>query len=64
MDDYNVIKVDNFQELVDVRDNTKEPINYCVITEHQKCEFFVINDNNLYFYIVKAVDFDEEKNNV
>ena len=34
-DDYNVIKVENFQELVDVRDNTKEPINYFVVIEHQ-----------------------------
>ena len=60
-DDYTIIEVESFQELVDVRDNTKEPINYHVITEHQKCEFFVINDNHLYVYTVKAVDFNEGK---
>ena len=64
-EDYNIIKVDNFQELLDVRDNTKEPINYHVVIEHQKCEFFVINQNNLYIYTVKSVDiegtFEDEK---
>ena len=61
MDEYNIIKVDSFQELVDVRDNTKEPINYYVINEHQKCEFFVINNKNLYLYVVKAVDIEGEQ---
>ncbi len=59
-DDYNLIKVDSFQELLDVRDNTKEPINYHVVIEHQKCEFFVINQNNLYLYTVKSVDLNGE----
>ena len=53
-DDYNLIEVENFQELVDVRDNTKEPINYHVIKEHSMCEFFVINGDNLYLYEVNA----------
>ena len=59
--DYNVIEVENFQELVDVRDNTKEPINYHVIEEHNKSEFFVINDNNLYLYVVEASFFDKDE---
>ncbi|MBR4618281.1 MAG: hypothetical protein IKO49_03150 [Bacilli bacterium] len=58
MDDYNIIKVESFEELVDVRDNVKEPIRYFVITEHQKCEFFIVNHSDLYLYIVKAVDLD------
>ena len=57
-DDYNIIKVENFQELIDVRDNVKEPIQYYVITEHQKCEFFCTNHNDLYLYVVKSVDID------
>ena len=61
--DYNVIEVETFQELVDVRDNTKEPINYHVIEEHKSCEFFVINDQNLYLYEVKSSDFDKDENN-
>lgn len=59
-ENYNVIKVENFDELLDVRDNIKEPIKYFVITEHQKCEFFITNNNDLYLYVVKAVDIDKE----
>ena len=55
-DNCNVIKVESFQELIDVRDNTNQPINYYLITNHQKCEFFVINKNNVYVYVVKDVD--------
>ena len=60
---YNVIEVDRFEELIDVRDNTSQPINYYVITPHQKCEFFVINKDNLYIYVIKASDFDGESGN-
>lgn len=56
LENYNVVEVENFQELIDVRDNTKEPIIYYVIVEHQKCIFYVINDNDLYLYIVKEID--------
>ena len=58
--DYNVIKLDSFQELIDVRDNVKEPIQYYIITEHQKCEFFCTNHDDLYLYVVKAVDLEKE----
>ncbi len=57
-EDYNVIVVDRFQELIDLRDNTNQPINYYIVASHQKSEFFVINKNNLYLYTVKASDLD------
>ena len=59
LNNYNVIKVDSFQELIDVRDNIKEPIQYFIVTEHQKCEFFCVNHNDLYIYVVKAVDIEK-----
>lgn len=62
-ENYNIIKVESFQEIIDVRDNFKCPINYYVITPHQKCEFFVINNNDLYIYVVKAIDLDGENKN-
>ena len=62
LENYNVIKVESFKELVDVRDNTNEPIHYFVITNHQKCEFFLINNDNLYLYIVKEIDIDGIEN--
>lgn len=62
-DKYNVIEVERFEELVDVRDNVSQPINYHIITPHQKCEFFVINDDNIYEYVIKASDFNGESVN-
>ncbi len=61
--DYNVIEVEDFQELVDVRDNTKEPINYHVLKEHEKSEFYVINDNNLYLYTIEASFLNKDESN-
>ena len=59
-----IVKVVDFQELVDVRDNLKVPINYFVITEHQKCEFYVYGSNNqVYLYILKAIDLEEDARN-
>ena len=60
-ENYNVIKVESFDELLDVRDNVKEPIKYYVIIEHQKCEFFITNNNDLYLYVVKAIDIEKNK---
>lgn len=60
-DDYNMINVVNFQELVDVRDNVKEPINYYIIEEHESCIFFIIHNNDLYLYSISSSDFDEEQ---
>ena len=55
-----VIKINSFQELLDVRDNLKLPIKYCVVNEHQKCNFYINHDNELYLLIIKAVDFDKK----
>lgn len=59
LEEYNTIKVESFQELIDVRDNFKVPINYYVVTPHQKSEFFCVNNNDVYVYVVKAVDLDK-----
>ena len=60
-DKYEIIHINSFEELVDVRDNTKEHINYYIIEEHKKCEFYVTNDKDLYLYEVNAKDFDGKK---
>ena len=60
LEDYNVIKVESFEELLDLRDNVKEPIRYYVLSEHHKCEFFITNHNDLYLYVVKSVDLEQE----
>lgn len=56
LENYNVIEVDNFQELVDVRDNISQPINYYVAIKHKLGMFFVINKNNLYLLVIRTLD--------
>lgn len=59
---YNVISVISFQELVDVRDNTKEPINYYIIKEHKQSIFYVIHNNDLYLFSVSLKELiDKDK---
>ena len=59
---YNVISVIDFQELVDARDNTKEPINYYVYEEHKKCVFYIIHNDDLYLFTVNIDDlYDKDK---
>lgn len=52
----NVIVIDKFQELLDVRDNLKLPIMYYIVNKHQKCCFYILHENKIYLNIVKAVD--------
>lgn len=54
-DNYEIIKVNNFNELLDVRDNLKVPINYFVVIPHQKAYFYIVS-TNVYLYVVKEVD--------
>ena len=59
LDNYNIIKVESFEELLDLRDSTREPIRYFEIMPHQKSEFFLTNHDDLYIYTVKAVDLED-----
>lgn len=56
----NIIKINKFQELLDVRDNLKLPIMHYVVTRHEKCYFYIIHENNIYLNTVKAVDLVEQ----
>ena len=61
--DYNLLKIDSFGELVDVRDNLRLPIMYYNVVSHRKSYFYVLQDSNLYLYTLKEVDLiaNEEK---
>ena len=63
--DYNLLKIDSFGELVDVRDNLRLPIMYYNVVSHSKSYFYVLQDSNLYLYTLKEVDLiaNEEKKN-
>jgi len=57
----NVIEIDRFQELLDVRDNLKLPIMYYVVNKHNKCYFYITHNNKTYLNIVKAIDLQKNK---
>ena len=54
--DYNIIKINKFTELLDVRDNLHLPIMYYTVVAHQKCHLYILKDNNLYLLTIKDVD--------
>ena len=56
-DDANTIEVKGFEELLDVHDNLNVPIVY-YRTSPVKCVFLVKNNEDIYYYVVKADDFD------
>ena len=53
---YNILLINNFNELVDVRDNLRSPIMFYNVKDHIKSKFYILNDNNLYLYIVNSED--------
>ena len=53
-----IIKIDKFNELLDVRDNLKLPIMYYNIVSHQKCYFYIKNDTDVYLLQLKASDME------
>lgn len=55
LNEFEVIKLSDFGELLDVRDNLKVPIVYSKINK-QKCCFYIRHDKLLYIYYVKSVD--------
>lgn len=54
--EYNVLIINNFNELVDVRDNLRSPIMFYNIKDHKMSKFYILNNNNLYLYIVNSKD--------
>ncbi len=57
-DNYEIIEVKSFEELLDVRDNLKVPINYYLVEPHEKGYFYIVS-TNLYLYTVKEVDLEK-----
>ena len=56
--EYNVLIINSFNELVDVRDNLRSPIMFYNIKDHKMSKFYILNNNNLYLYIVNSKDLD------
>ena len=60
-EDYQVMKIKSFNELLDVRDNLRLPIMYYSVMKKQKAHFYILQDKNLYLFTLKAVDLEKEK---
>jgi len=58
---FNVIKIKDFNELLDMRDNLKTPILYYNVSKHQKSYFYIQNYKDLYLLIIKDVDLENKK---
>ena len=54
-----VIKVPNFEELLDAREVLNKPIIYSRIN-NVKCEFIVEDEDKLYKYVLKEADVEKE----
>ncbi len=61
-DDFEVLKITTFDDLLDVRDNLKLPIIYVPIHK-EKCCFYIKHEKTVYIYYVKAVDLEENNEN-
>ena len=55
-----IVVVSNFEELLDARDSTNEPIKYHIVSKHNKCEFYINHHDELYILTLKAVDLENE----
>lgn len=56
LENYNILKINNFNELIDVRDNLRLPIMYYEVIKHEKAHFYILHENNLYLYTLKNLD--------
>ena len=58
---YNVIKIKNFDELLDVYYNLGLPIIYCEVVKGQKSYFYIKNNKDIYLLQIKAVDLEKKE---
>jgi len=56
-----IIKIRKLQELLDARDNLKLPIMYHELVKHQKCYFYIKQNDTIYLLTLKATDIEKEK---
>ncbi len=53
-----LIIINNFQELLDVRDNLRLPIKYYIVCKNKESIFYITHDNELYLLTIKSIDFE------
>ena len=58
-DSTKIIKINSFNELLDVRDNLNLPIKYYIINKHEKCNFYITHNSEVYLLVVKSTDLEK-----
>lgn len=58
--EYHLLKIESFEELLDVHDNLNLPIMHYHIAKHQKSVFYILQDKNLYLFTLKATDLEKK----
>ena len=58
---YNIIKVPEFEELLDVRDNLKVPINYYCYVKHYKGILYIKNEDDIYALFLSSEMLEKDK---
>lgn len=61
IDNKEIINIDKFEELLDVRDNLKLPIMHYTIEENEECYFYINYENSIYLNIINKDKFEESK---
>lgn len=61
MDNKEIIDIDKFEELLDVRDNLKLPIMHYTIKENEECCFYINYENSIYLNIINNKKLEESK---
>ena len=59
---FDVIKIKNFDELMDVYNNLELPIVYCEVVKGQKSYFYIKNNKDIYLLQIKAADLEKHFN--
>lgn len=56
----NIVKVNRFEELLDVRDNLKLPIKYYKVSDNE-CFFYIDHEDEIYLNNINTDIFDEKR---
>ena len=56
LEKYNIIKLKEFVELLDAKDNLHKPIFFIEVTPHQKAYFFIQDDDKIILFTLKNID--------
>ena len=61
LENYQIIEVSTFEELLDAKQNLDKPILHIEIHRNQKSYYMIISGNEVYRYTLKEVDLKNEK---